>query len=68
MDAKQDLDARRGKGCNNASDYSKLALQGGHKGSLKHFASSLNIKVEHVNSKTELSYIITLCYFAVTLK
>lgn len=37
MDANQDLDTRRGKGCSHASDYSKLAQQGGHKGRLKHF-------------------------------
>ena len=31
MDVKHDIDTRRTKGCNNPSDYSKMALQGGHK-------------------------------------
>jgi len=32
MNVDTDIDTRRTKGCNHASDYSKMALQGGHKG------------------------------------
>ena len=53
MDANQDLDSRRGKGCNNASDYSKLALQGGHRGWL-HFSFGIFHKLFSYLSKSAI--------------